>query len=81
MDLCAEDEDGIELPNVGARSGTTSCPFAEEVRLAYLQQPDRDGQVTVEAVSPVTGDRYTMSCRGSAPVVCRGGNDAQVYLY
>lgn len=81
VDLCAEGEGGIEMPNVGALSDTTSCPFAEEVRIAYLQQLDRDGEVTVEAVSPVTGDSYTMSCRGSAPVVCTGGNDARVYLY
>jgi hypothetical protein len=54
----------------------TSCAFAFNVRAAY----DRQGPGTVLAYSPVTRRTYAMTCAGSAPVVCTGGNDASVYL-
>jgi hypothetical protein len=55
----------------------TSCEFAFNVADAYYSagQPS-----TVEAYSPVTGLTYTMSCSGTSPTVCQGGNDASVYL-
>lgn len=58
----------------------TSCPFAEEVRLAYAQQPARDRAVVVDAFSPVTGITYTMTCQGGRLVTCTGGNNAVVHL-
>lgn len=61
--------------------GNTSCPFAEEVRMAYLQQPERDADVSVRAFSPMTKQWYTMSCTGSDVVKCTGGTDAAVYVY
>ncbi|WP_138998929.1 serine/threonine protein kinase [Rhodococcus zopfii] len=62
-------------------STVTSCEFAEEVRAAYLRQGVRNGTVSIDAYSPVTGRTYTMTCSGSAVVTCTGGNDAVVYLY
>ena len=59
----------------------TTCPFAEQVRRAYLAQAIRHAVVTVYASSPVTGWTYSMSCTGSRVVTCTGGNDAIVYLY
>lgn len=60
----------------------TSCEFAEEVRIAYADtgQPGSVQHLTV--TSPVTGQSYTMSCGPAAAgfIVCRGGNDAFVYL-
>ena len=60
----------------------TSCEFAEEVRIAYadMGQPGSVQHLIVN--SPVTGESYTMSCGPSADgfIVCRGGNDAFVYL-
>src|SRR5258705_88718 len=42
----------------GIATTVTSCPFAENVRVAWFTQP---GQV-VEAYSPVTGTFYDMQC-------------------
>ncbi len=61
--------------------GNTSCPFAEEVRMAYLQQPQRGANVSVRAWSPTTKQWYTMACSGSDIVKCAGGNNAVVYVY
>jgi hypothetical protein len=55
----------------------TSCPFARNVRDAYLSVPGAVATVRVE--SPVTGQTYTMNCApSSAGVTCSGGNDASV---
>ena len=64
-------------------SPDTSCPFAEQVRLAYgAGGPASVAPRQVEAISPVTGQRYTMTCAANgAVVVCNGGNDALVYVY
>ena len=55
----------------------TSCPFAENVANAYLNS---NGS-TVSAVSPSTGQTYTMQCTGESPHVCRGGTNAVVEFY
>lgn len=64
-------------------SADTSCPFAEQVRLAYgAGGPASVTQRQVEAVSPVTGQHYTMTCAANGSmVVCNGGNGAVVYVY
>jgi hypothetical protein len=62
-------------------SSVTSCEFAEQVRLQYLNQPRRNGPVAVDAYSPVTGQDYWMSCSGSGVVTCTGGDNAVIYLY
>ncbi|MGF0314223.1 hypothetical protein [Rhodococcus sp. IEGM1428] len=63
-------------------STATSCPFAEEVRLAYTRGgSDRNSRMVV-ASSPVTGKRYEMNCVSSAQLVtCTGGENAVVYLF
>jgi hypothetical protein len=63
----------------------TSCPFAEETRIAYARggQPSTE-QRTVVVYSPVTKQRYDMSCVVTGPgplVTCTGGNGAVVYLF
>lgn len=78
---CPGGQQTAELSRSAAKDGTTSCEFAEEVRLAYLQQSSRSGTVRVQAWSPVTRKNYTMTCTGEAPVRCSGGTDAVVYLY
>ena len=78
---CADGHSGIA-------TNVTSCPFAENVRIAYLTQPGPD----VIAYSPVTGQAYDMLCSGgyvahltigyTVPSVrCVGGNDAVVVLF
>lgn len=63
----------------------TSCPFAEEARIAYARSgAASESARTVTVYSPVTKKLYDMSCRQTAPgplVTCTGGNDAVVYLY
>lgn len=63
-------------------STVTSCPFAEEVRLAYAQIGPRGGSRLITAVSPTTGNVYDMNCvANTAVVTCAGGDNAVVYLY
>jgi hypothetical protein len=84
-------EDFLVCPDghSGIATTVTSCPFAENVRVAYLTQA---GQV-VEAYSPVTGQYYDMQCapgfmatlspsgRIVHSVRCVGGNNAVVVLF
>lgn len=56
----------------------TSCPFAEEVRSAWYGAGG--GNATLNVYSPVTGRYYTMSCAAGITTVCRGGNNASVYI-
>ncbi len=57
-------------------NSNTSCDFARIVKETY----QKSGQATFEALSPVTGKTYTMSCTGGSPHVCTGGNNAAVYF-
>ncbi len=55
----------------------TSCQFALNVSTNYYGS----GQSTnIDVYSPVTNKNYVMTCTGSSPTVCRGGNNASVYL-
>ncbi len=85
----------VECPAVtGTMSGlrgsargndVTSCPFAEETRIAYARggEPSTSPRAIV-VYSPVTKQRYDMSCVVGGPgtlVTCTGGNEAVVYLF
>ena len=61
----------------------TSCPFAEEVRIAYgASGPPSALPRVVHAFSPVTRKSYPMTCAANgALVTCTGGEDAIVYVY
>ena len=61
---------------VYAESGTTSCAFALNVASDYFSSASN----TFESFSPATGEVYTMTCSGSPVAVCRGGNNAAVYI-
>ncbi|WP_242660540.1 hypothetical protein [Mycobacterium kubicae] len=71
------------LGNSAVGSPDTTCPFAEQVRLAYVfTGPASPTPRQIEAVSPVTGQHYSMTCASDGSlVVCRGGNGAVVYVY
>ncbi len=58
----------------------TTCPFALNVVAAYAKTAGNTN-ATVTAVSPVTGQQYTMQCTGQSPVVCTGGTNALVAFY
>jgi serine/threonine protein kinase len=55
----------------------TTCPFALNVKEAF---DESGGAATISAYSPVTERSYTMHCSGEGTHVCRGGNEATVYL-
>ena len=57
---------------------TTSCAFALNVAAAWLDAPS--GATAVDVQSPVTNKTYSMQCEQGNPTVCRGGNDAVVYI-
>ncbi|OBJ61288.1 hypothetical protein A9W95_09690 [Mycobacterium sp. 1423905.2] len=64
-------------------SSDTTCPFAEQVRVAYAATgPAGSGPRQIDAVSPVTGQHYAMTCAPDGSLVmCKGGNGAVVYVY
>jgi hypothetical protein len=67
----------------GAR-GTpmTSCPFVEQVRLAYAKQSNPNGPEQLRVASPATGKWYDLVCIPTADyVTCSGGVVAVIYLY
>lgn len=66
---------------VGTYNATTSCPFALNVRKAYLAAGLDGGQGTIQAYSPTTKKDYTMACSGSQPARCEGGVAARVMIY
>jgi hypothetical protein len=61
----------------------TSCPFAEQVRLAYAASGSPSPVPRqIAAVSPTTNRSYSMSCAANGRLVtCTGGDGAVVYLY
>lgn len=63
---------------IGA-SSATSCEFAYNVAGTYMANP---GATSIVAFSPVTGQDYTMTCSpwSGGGTVCRGGNDAAVFI-
>ncbi len=69
------------LSAVGTENASTSCPFALNVRDAYVQSGLNGATGTVTAYSPVTKLTYKMSCNGSQPALCTGGKAARVIVY
>lgn len=62
----------------GVRAGAnTSCPFSLYVAEGYRAE----GPGVVRAYSPATDETYAMTCETGEPAVCRGGNNASVYIY
>jgi len=63
-----------------AGNSATSCPFALNVQAMFTDGPAGTPS-TIEVWSPVTSKLYVMTCTGTQPVTCTGGNNAIVYLY
>ena len=59
-------------------NSVTSCSFAEIV--AQEWRDNGGGSITIEAWSPVTQRSYVMRCTAGVPTVCRGGDNAAVYI-
>jgi len=60
--------------SVGAH---TTCPFARAVAEEFL---DTGGERVIYVYSPVTQTVYKMTCTPGLTTVCRGGNNAVVYI-
>ncbi len=60
-------------------AANTSCAFAMNVAGEYGSNP---GAATISAFSPTTGKSYTMTCSAwsGGGTVCRGGNNAAVFI-
>jgi serine/threonine-protein kinase len=56
----------------------TTCAFARNVADAYYG--NGGGTTRFDVYSPATGRYYTMNCTSGVPTVCRGGNNAVVYI-
>jgi len=79
--LCATEYPRVhEFQYSASGNDHTTCPFAINVRESFLNSPQTT-PITVYAYSPATRLGYDMFCTGEYPVVCRGGNDAVVYIY
>ena len=70
-------------PGVAADNQRTTCPFAINVRDAYLQGGQKGEARSATASSPATGQTYTMNCApdGAGYVTCRGGVNAIVHIW
>lgn len=83
----AKETSGGELKrnyaNYAPDTDVTSPEFAANVHAAFTRVYNDTGRtdVTVSAVSPVTGKTYSMSCSGSITVYCTGGNNARVKIW
>lgn len=86
-DAAAKETSGGELKrnyaNYAPDTDVTSPEFAANVHAAFTRVYNDTGRtdVTVSAVSPVTGKTYSMSCSGSTTVYCTGGNNARVKIW
>jgi len=79
--------DDSRLSTAYRGNDVTSCPFAEAVRTAYVRalgskrySDDVVGTLKIRAHSPITKKDYVMTCTDTNPVMCRGGNNAVVYI-
>lgn len=63
--------------NISVNSAT-SCPFAANVVSDW--RSNGGGSTSFWSYSPVTGKGYWMRCTAGIPTVCRGGNNAVVYI-
>jgi hypothetical protein len=59
-------------------NSVTSCSFAQVVAQQWRNYGGDTS--TFEAWSPTTQRYYTMRCVSGLPTVCRGGNNAAVYI-
>jgi hypothetical protein len=61
--------------NITAKTGTTTCPFAQNVFYAYWQE----SSAAIRAYSPATGMTYRLRCDATGGrVLCRAGDGAIV---
>lgn len=65
----------------GTANETTSCPFAINVREAYLAAGLNGTAGQIRAYSPTTKLWYDLECAGAQPALCTGGRAGRVIIY
>jgi hypothetical protein len=63
--------------NIRVRTATTTCPFAQNVFLAYWTSQDYD-DFQLSAYSPATGTEFDVDCTSRQTVVCTSGDGSEV---
>ena len=64
--------------NIRVRTATTTCPFAENVFVAFWTNQTYDG-VRLSAYSPAAGHEFDLECTpGEGAVVCTAGDGGEV---
>jgi hypothetical protein len=71
-------EPGDEHHPILSAGPNTTCAFAHIVSDLYLESNTANAHF--DAYSPTTRLTYTMMCTFGHPIVCRGGNNAVVYM-
>ena len=83
LEQCSDSGEPV-LPRSGRGTDATSCAFAAAVHEAYFRTARPGDPAMVEAHSPTTGQRYEMGCianHNHGGIICRGGDNAVVFLY
>ena len=83
LEQCSDSGEPV-LPRSGRGTDATSCAFAAAVHEAYFRTARPGDPAMVEAHSPTTGQRYEMGCianHNNGGIICRGGDNAVVFLY
>lgn len=83
LEQCSDSGEPV-LPRSGRGTDATSCAFAAAVHEAYFRTARPGDPAMVEARSPTTGQRYEMGCianHNNGGIICRGGDNAVVFLY
>ena len=83
LEQCSDSGEPV-LPRSGRGTDATSCAFAAAVHEAYFSTARPGDPAMVEAHSPTTGQRYEMGCianHNNGGIICRGGDNAVVFLY
>jgi outer membrane murein-binding lipoprotein Lpp len=63
--------------NIRVKTATTTCPFAQNVFLAYWTSQNYDG-FALSAYSPAAGREIDVDCAPGETVVCAAGDGAEV---
>ena len=76
---------GREGRGANGNAHWTSCPFAREVRAAYINEVGIGRYGTLRVVSPIVPEQgpITMTCspQSDSMVICTGGQEAKIYIY
>ena len=62
--------------NIRVRTATTTCPFAQNVFLAYWTSQNYD-DFQLSAYSPAAGREFDVDCTSGQSVVCRSGDGSE----